>query len=168
MTKKDIPDVALDKNNLITPRGYQALMNELNFLLKEERPRIVEEVRMAAKQGDRSENAEYQYGKKRLREIDRRTRFLSKRIEVARVIHPSSQNPDQIRFGATVTILHEAGETRTWQIVGEDETDTRAGRISWKSPVGRALLGKGVGDYVCVRAPKGEIEYEVVEFTYID
>ncbi len=153
---------------LITPTGHKALADELQWLLRTERPRIVDEVRAAAKQGDRSENAEYQYGKKRLREIDRRTRFLSKRLEAARVVVPSEQNPDKIRFGATVILVDEDGETKKYQLVGEDETDVKNGRISHKSPVGKALMGRVRGDVISVKVPKGEVEYEVEDYIYMD
>jgi transcription elongation factor GreB len=152
---------------LITPAGYKKLADELSELLMRERPRIVDEVRAAAKQGDRSENAEYQYGKRRLREIDRRTRFLSKRLEACRIIEPAGQNPDRVRFGATVELLDEDGNKRTYQLVGEDETDVKKGRISWKSPVGQALLGKRRGDIIEVKAPGGDREYEVIGYSYI-
>lgn len=151
---------------LITPMGYRMLADELNELLMRERPRIVDEVRAAAKQGDRSENAEYQYGKRRLREIDRRTRFLSKRLEACRIVEPSGQNPDRIRFGAVVDLIDEDGQHRTYQLVGEDETDVKQGRISWKSPVGQALMGRKQGDLIEVKTPGGMREYEVVAYRY--
>lgn len=158
----------VEKNNLITPAGFKKLMDELNFLTKKERPRIVEEIQAAVKQGDRSENAEYQYGKKRLREIDRRLRFLGKRIEAARVIRPSEQNPDCVRFGATVTALDDDGKKKVYVIVGEDEIDTAARRISWKSPIGRGLLKAKVGDVVDIETPGGGVQLEIVSITYVD
>lgn len=162
------PDTPLERNNLITPAGYRALTDEFNFLKMTERPRIVEEVHFAAKQGDRSENAEYQYGKKRLREIDRRMRFLTKRIESARIIDPALQNPDQIRFGATVVLGDEAGKTKKYHIVGEDESDLKLSRISWKSPLARALLGSKKGQFIEVKAPKGDLEYEIIDYYYLN
>lgn len=151
---------------LITPMGYRKLSDELNELLMRERPRIVDEVRAAAKQGDRSENAEYQYGKKRLREIDLRTRFLTKRLEACRIVDPSGQNPDRIRFGAVVDLIDEDGNPRTYQLVGEDETDVKQGRISWRSPVGQSLMGRIRGDVIEAKTPGGIREYEVVAYRY--
>jgi transcription elongation factor GreB len=153
-------------SNLITPGGYSKLVAEYQQLRMVERPRIVDEVRQAAKQGDRSENAEYQYGKKRLREIDRRTRFLTKRMESARIINPLEQMPDPVRFGATGLVVDRVGKERRFSIVGEDEMDLALHRISWKSPLARALLGAKEGDVVEVKAPKGDLEYEVLRFFY--
>jgi transcription elongation factor GreB len=161
-------DTIQERTNLITPQGYRALTEEFNFLKMTERPRIVEEVHFAAKQGDRSENAEYQYGKKRLREIDRRTRFLTKRIESARIIDPTLQNPDKIRFGATVILADEDGKEKKYQIVGEDESDIKLSRISWKSPLAKALLGSRTGQFIEVKAPKGDLEYEIIDYYYLN
>src|SRR5262245_776429 len=152
--------------NYITPDGARKLSDELVRLRTIERPKTVQEVSDAAAQGDRSENAEYIYGKKRLREIDRRMRFLTKRLESAVVVDPKTQRAEKIFFGATVEVEDEAGTRGTYVIVGEDEIDSKSGRISWRSPVGRALLGKTVGDVVTVRRPAGEIELEVVGFRY--
>jgi transcription elongation factor GreB len=166
MAREPQADEVNPRNNLITPRGYRRLMDELRELLMVERPRIVEEVRHAAKQGDRSENAEYQYGKKRLREIDRRVRFLNRRVELARIIEPSEQAKDQVRFGALVEVVDGDGRAKRVQIVGEDEVDLRAACISWKSPLARALMGAKRGDVVEVKAPKGDVDYEVIDFSY--
>jgi transcription elongation factor GreB len=157
-----------EKNNLITPRGYQKLLDERAFLTKVERPRIIEEVQAAVKQGDRSENAEYQYGKKRLREIDRRVRFLDKRIDAARVIMPSHQVNDGVRFGATVTVAYENGQTKTFIIVGEDETDTATRKISWKSPIGQGMLKAKQGDWLAIEVPGGTQEFQIVSIHYLD
>ncbi|NBW81959.1 transcription elongation factor GreB [bacterium] len=156
----------LERNNLITPAGFQKLKDERDHLLKKERPRVVEEVRQAVLQGDRSENAEYIYGKKRMREIDRRVRFLNKRLDQARVIDPKEQNPDCIRFGATVTIEDENGQRRTYQIVGEDEIDLAAKKISWKSPVGAGLLKAQKGDEIEIETPRGPMLLTVIEYHY--
>ncbi|MEY3904027.1 MAG: hypothetical protein RL189_3333 [Pseudomonadota bacterium] len=159
---------AIERNNLITPVGFKKLKDELDFLLRKERPRVVDEVRQAVLQGDRSENAEYQYGKKRLREIDRRVRFLNKRVEHARVIDPKEQNPDCVRFGATVTIEDENGQRRVYQIVGEDEIDLAAKKISWKSPVGAGLLKAKKGDELEIETPRGPMFFTVIDYHYGD
>ncbi|KYF70217.1 MULTISPECIES: transcription elongation factor GreB [unclassified Sorangium] len=150
----------------ITPSGARKLSEELARLRSVERPRIVQEVADAAAQGDRSENAEYIYGKKKLREIDRRMHFLTKRLEKAVVVDPSEQRGDKVFFGATVEIEDEDGARHTYQIVGEDEIDSAAGRISWRSPVGRSLLGKRAGDVITVRRPAGEAEMEIISVRY--
>jgi len=153
--------------NYVTRRGYEALRAELEELVKRERPRLVETVAWAAGNGDRSENGDYIYGKKRLREIDRRIRFLIKRIENAEVVDPEVHaGNDQIFFGATVTI--DDGESeQTWQIVGVDEADASQGRISWISPLARALLKAREGDVVRFMSPAGPREIEVVEVRYV-
>ncbi|MBM3383096.1 MAG: transcription elongation factor GreB [Betaproteobacteria bacterium] len=156
----------LERNNLITPEGYQKLKSERDELVKKERPRIVEEVRQAVLQGDRSENAEYLYGKKRLREIDRRVRFLNRRLDMARVIDPREQNPDCVRFGATVIVEDEKGTQRTYIIVGEDEIDLAARKISWKSPMGSGLLKAHRGDEIEIETPRGAILLIVVDYHY--
>jgi transcription elongation factor GreB len=135
-------------------------------LLKVERPEVTKLVQWAASNGDRSENADYLYGKRRLREIDRRMRFLSGRLEAAVVVDPSSIMSEKIQFGATVKVCDEEGLTRIYSIVGVDEVDTDRGRISWQSPIGKSLLGKEVGDEVVIRVPSGEKTFEVVEITY--
>ena len=156
----------LERNNLITPIGFEKLKSERDELLKKERPRIVEEVRQAVLQGDRSENAEYIYGKKRLREIDRRVRFLNKRLAIARVIDPAEQNPDCVRFGATVIVEDEKGAQRIYTIVGEDEIDLAARKISWKSPMGAGLLKAHKGDEVEIETPRGPIVLTVLDYRY--
>jgi transcription elongation factor GreB len=152
--------------NYITPDGARRLSEELGRLRSVERPRTVQEVADAAAQGDRSENAEYIYGKKKLREIDRRMRYLTKRLESAVVVDPKSQKGDKIYFGATVDVVDEEDRRAVYRIVGEDETDSKTGAISWRSPVGHALLGKRVGDVVVVQRPAGAIELEIVNFSY--
>jgi len=152
--------------NYITPEGARRLSEELGRLRSVERPKTVQEVADAAAQGDRSENAEYIYGKKRLREIDRRMRYLTQRLERAVVVDPKAQRGTKVFFGATVEVEDEDGRRQTFCIVGEDEIDSKASRISWRSPVGRALLGKTVGDVITVRRPAGEVELEIVALRY--
>jgi transcription elongation factor GreB len=152
--------------NYITPEGAHRLNDELVRLRTVERPKTVQEVKDAAAQGDRSENAEYIYGKKRLREIDRRLNFLAKRLDTAVLVDPREQRGDKVFFGATVEVEDEGGARNTYVIVGEDETDSARGHISWRSPVGRALLGKKAGEVVLVRRPAGETELEVVAVRY--
>ena len=152
--------------NYITPAGAERLRRELEWLQREERPRITQEVSWAASLGDRSENAEYIYGKKRLREIDKRMRFLMGRLGNVIVVDPASQTGTKVLFGATVVIETEDGEERTWRIWGEDEVDVEGGVLSWKSPLGRALLGKEEGDGVTYRAPGGVREVEILEVRY--
>jgi len=158
--------VAEPNPNYITPEGARLLTEELARLGGVDRPHIVKEVTEAAAQGDRSENAEYIYGKKKLREIDRRMRYLRKRLEIAVIVDPSQQKSGKVFFGATVELEDEAGVQSTHQIVGEDEIDTNATKISWRSPIGRALLGKSEGDVITVRRPAGEIEIEIVSVRY--
>ena len=154
--------------NYITPAGHTKLLEEHSFLVRRERPRVVQEVADAAAQGDRSENAEYIYGKKRLREIDRRVRFLEKRLDAAVVVDPTQQTRRQhVFFGATVTVEGEDGQSRTWTIVGEDETDAQRGHISHKSPMGQALLGKQLDDEIKARTPLGEKVYVIVDVQYV-
>lgn len=151
----------------ITPAGAAALRDELLRLWDGERPKVVEIVSWAASLGDRSENADYQYGKRRLREIDCRVRFLRKRLEVVRVVDPAAQpRRDQAFFGATVTYARAGDSEVTITIVGVDETDTGQGRISWVAPVARALLGARVGDLRGLRTPGGVEEVEVVAIAY--
>ncbi|MET4731421.1 transcription elongation factor GreB [Thalassospira sp. MBR-102] len=151
----------------MTPEGLAALRTELDHLWKKERPETVAVVSWAAGNGDRSENGDYIYGKKRLREIDRRVRYLRKRIEDAVVVDPHEQ-PDHSRvfFGATVTYVNARDEEVTIRIVGEDEAESLKGRISWISPVARALMKAGVGDVVTLRTPAGEDELEVLKISY--
>jgi transcription elongation factor GreB len=159
-------DPAVGDPNYITPEGARKLSEELVRLRTIERPKTVQEVADAAAQGDRSENAEYIYGKKRLREIDRRLRFLAKRLDTAVLVDPREQRGDKVFFGATVDLEDENGTRSTYVIVGEDETDSAVGRISWRSPVGRALLGKRAGEVVLVRRPAGEVEIEILAVRY--
>ena len=153
--------------NYLTPAGYARLRKELLDLLDVERPRVVEVVSWAAKNGDRSENGDYLYGKKRLREIDRRIRFLTKRLDIAEVADPSVHHgSDQIFFGATVTYANARGEERTITIKGIDEADNLAGEVSWVSPVARALLKAREGDEVQLTTPGGVETIEVIEVRY--
>ena len=155
--------------NYITPGGYARIKEELDQLLRVERPHIVEVVQWAASNGDRSENGDYLYGKKRLREIDRRIRFLTKRLDIAEVVDPArQQSADQVFFGATVTIGDEQGGEQTYQIVGVDETDFARGRISWVSPLARALLKAREGDLVRFQSPAGLREIEVLSIEYVN
>ncbi|MDG5496518.1 transcription elongation factor GreB [Niveispirillum sp. SYP-B3756] len=153
--------------NHITPAGFDRMQRELQQLLRVERPKVVEIVHWAAGNGDRSENGDYIYGKKRLREIDRRMRFLSKRLEIANVVDPAQQKQkDRVFFGATVTYVREDDSENTVTIVGVDETDMGPGLISWVSPIARALLKAQVGDLVAVRTPAGLEEIEVLSIHY--
>ena len=153
--------------NYLTPAGYARLRAELLSLLDDERPKIVEIVSWAAKNGDRSENGDYLYGKKRLREIDRRIRFLTKRLDIAEVADPSVHHGrDQVFFGATVTYVNQRDEERTVTIKGIDETDNLAGEISWVSPIARALLKTRVGDEMQLMTPGGVEQIEVVAVSY--
>lgn len=153
--------------NYITPAGWQRLQDELRSLLRVERPKVVETVSWAAGNGDRSENGDYIYGKRRLREIDRRIRFISKRLEIAEIVDPTLQkNQSQVYFGATVTFVNGRDETKTVRIVGIDETGGDSGDIAWISPVARALLRARVGDTVDVRTPNGTDQLEVLTIVY--
>lgn len=155
--------------NYITAEGRKLLQDELDHLWKKERPEIVSVVSWAASNGDRSENGDYIYGKKRLREIDRRVRFLRKRLEIAVVVDPSEQtNRDQVFFGATVEYENGKGEVRKVRIVGEDEAESLKGKISWVSPVARAMIKARVGDLVSVRTPSGDDELEILSISYDD
>lgn len=153
--------------NYITPKGLERLRAELNQLARVERPKVVETVSWAAGNGDRSENGDYIYGKKRLREVDRRIRFLSKRLEHAEVVDPATREAtDQVFFGATVTVADSDGNESTYAIVGLDEADAGRGRIAWISPMARALLKAREGDTVRVQTPEGRREVEIVEVRY--
>ena len=153
--------------NYITPQGYRRLETELVKLWKLERPELVKTVAWAASNGDRSENGDYIYGKKRLREIDRRVRFLRKRIETSQIIDPAQrQDCDQIFFGATVTVCNQEGCQSTYSIVGVDEADAGSGMISWVSPLARALLKLREGDIAVLRTPVGIQELEIVAVEY--
>jgi transcription elongation factor GreB len=152
--------------NYITPNGLSKLKDELFQLANIERPEVIKTVAWAAGNGDRSENADYIYGKKRLREIDRRTRFLSKRIDLAQAVDLTSKSSHKIQFGATVTLCDEEGVTKILAIVGVDEIDTKKGHISWRSPIGSSLIGKEVGDTIEVQTPKGIRSFEVLEINF--
>jgi transcription elongation factor GreB len=166
----DLPeDVALPAGtrNYITPEGYARLREELTHLMTVDRPSVVQIVSWAASNGDRSENGDYLYGKKRLREIDRRMRFLTKRLDIAEVVDSSLQpNRDQVFFGATVTYVDKAGDEHTVTIVGVDEAEPLGGRISWISPVARALTKAREGDVVTLRTPAGVDELDIVSVSY--
>ena len=156
-----------DKPRFITPQGFARIRAEYDELFGVERPKMVEVVSWAASLGDRSENADYLYGKKRLREIDRRLAHLSRIMKAAKVVDPASQpSRDQVRFGATVELADEDDNRRTLTIVGDDETDASAGRIGWSAPLARALIGARVGDERIVRLPAGEKSYEVIGIRY--
>jgi transcription elongation factor GreB len=162
-----LPPLPAGTRNYLTPEGYKRLRAELMSLLDVERPKVVEVVSWAAKNGDRSENGDYLYGKKRLREIDRRIRFLTKRLDIAEVADPSAHfGNDQIFFGATVTYANEDGDERTITIKGIDEADNLKGEVSWISPIARALLKARVGDEVSLVTPGGLEKLEVVEVAY--
>src|SRR5687767_14298342 len=153
----------------IRPQGFARIRAEYEELFSIERPKIVETVSWAASLGDRSENADYLYGKKRLREIDRRLSYLSKVMKAAKVVDPAKQEQrDTIRFGATVELADENDERRTLTLVGEDESDASAGLISWAAPIARALVGARVGDERIVRLPAGEKSYEILSISYPD
>jgi transcription elongation factor GreB len=163
----DAPALPTGTKNYMTPEGHRRLQDELKQLAKVERPKVVETVSWAAGNGDRSENGDYIYGKKRLREIDRRIRFLTKRLEAAEVVDPAQQkNHEQVFFGATVTYAHEDNTEKTVTIVGIDEADLEQGKVSWISPVARALLKAQVGDTVTLRTPHGPETIEVVAIRY--
>lgn len=151
----------------LTPEGAKKYAEELNLLMTVERPKVVGEVAEAAAQGDRSENAEYVYGKKRLREIDRRVRFLTKRLESAVVVAVDEvRKIDEVRFGATVEVEDENGKRSRYRVVGPDEAAPSEGRISFESPLGRALMKRRVGDTITVRRPAGDIDIQVLEIVY--
>ena len=162
-----LPPLPAGSKNYMTPAGYARLRSELLDLMDNERPKVVEAVHWAAKNGDRSENGDYLYGKKRLREIDRRIRFLTKRLEVAEVTDPSVHHGrDQVFFGATVTWANDKGEERTVKIVGVDEVELARGHVSWISPIARALLRAEEGDVVKLRTPQGVEDIEIVKVRY--
>jgi len=151
--------------NYITPAGYARLEAELRRLVEAERPEVVKTVAWAASLGDRSENADYLYGKRRLREIDRRVRFLIKRMERAQIVHSAGRDTDQVFFGASVRLKGVSGE-RTVTIVGVDEVDPARGRVSWVSPIAKALLKAREGDRVTLRSPAGEEQIEILQVRY--
>jgi transcription elongation factor GreB len=153
--------------NYLTPLGWRRMRDELTWLVKTERPQVTSVVSWAAKLGDRSENADYQYGKKRLREIDRRIRYLTKRLEAAEVVDPATrEETDQVFFGATVTYATSSGEEQTVRIVGIDETDLPQHYVSWISPVARALIKAREGDTVHLKTPGGDEDLEILEVRY--
>ena len=162
-----LPPLPTGSKNYLTPQGYRRLREELVTLLDDERPKIVETVSWAAKNGDRSENGDYLYGKKRLREIDRRVRFLIKRLDIAEIADPSVHHgSDQVFFGATVTYANATGQERTVTIKGIDEADSLAGEVSWVSPIARALIKAREGDEVTLMTPGGVEKLDIVEVRY--
>jgi transcription elongation factor GreB len=162
-----LPPLPAGGRNYITPQGWARLRGELLSLIDEERPKVVEAVHWAAKNGDRSENGDYLYGKKRLREIDRRIRFLTKRLEIAEVTDPSAHHGgEQVFFGATVTYADEEGAERTITIKGIDEAESGRGEVSWISPIARTLLRARVGDVLQLPTPAGAREIEVLRVAY--
>ncbi len=162
-----LPPLPAGARNYLTPQGYRRLRDELLGLIDVERPKVVEVVSWAAKNGDRSENGDYLYGKKRLREIDRRIRFLTKRLDIAEVVDPSAHHgSDQVFFGATVTYASADGSERTITIKGIDEADNLAGDVSWVSPIARALIKSREGDEVLLMTPGGVTKLEVLEVRY--
>jgi transcription elongation factor GreB len=171
-TADELPDdepapLPAGTKNYITPEGFRRLQDELKHLQQTERPRVVDIVAWAAGNGDRSENGDYIYGKRRLREIDRRLRFLAKRLEAAEIVDPARQaHLDRVFFGATVTYANARDEEKTVTIVGVDEVDADNGRVSWVSPIARALLKAQEGDVVELRTPHGTEPIEVVEIRY--
>jgi len=161
------PALPSGSKNYMTPTGYARLRDELLQLMDEERPKVVEAVHWAAKNGDRSENGDYLYGKKRLREIDRRIRFLTKRLEIAEVTDPSVHHgSDQVFFGATVRYVDETGDERSVTILGIDEADSAKSQVSWISPIARALLKSREGDVVRLVTPGGTHEVELLSVSY--
>jgi transcription elongation factor GreB len=152
--------------NYLTPEGAKKLSEELDQLMRIARPKIVQEVAEAAAQGDRSENAEYIYGKKKLREIDRRVRFLTKRLESAVVVKPGEVGGNKVRFGATVELRDENDKLSRYLLVGPDEANPSQGKISFQAPLGKALMNKQVGDVITVQRPMGEIEVEITKVSY--
>ena len=155
--------------HFITPEGFARIRSEYEELFGVERPKLVETIAWAAANGDRSENGDYIYGRKRLREVDRRLSHLSRIMKAAKIVDPASQaSRDQVRFGATVELADEDDNRRTLTIVGDDEADASAGRIGWSAPLARALVGAKVGDERIVRLPAGERSYEILAIAYPD
>lgn len=169
--REDQGTLPAGSKNYLTPGGHQRLKAELHYLLNQDRPAVTAVVSWAAKNGDRSENADYQYGKRRLREIDRRIRFLSKRLDRAEVIDPgmprTGQQADRVFFGATVTYAFASGERHTITIVGVDEVNLKRNHVSWISPLARALMKAQPGDTVVLKAPAGDEDLEVIEVKYL-
>ncbi|HZP85219.1 MAG TPA: transcription elongation factor GreB [Burkholderiales bacterium] len=161
------PALPPGSKNYITPAGFSKLKEEALHLLDRERPELVKVIAWAASNGDRSENADYIYGKRRLREIDRRIRFLTKRLDAAEIIDPTArENTDQVFFGATVTLCDQHGNESTYSIVGIDEADVTRGRLSWVSPLARALLKRREGEQITFRAPGGDQALDIVKVEY--
>ena len=159
--------MAEPEKNYITPSGYKKLTDEFDFLRSTKRPEVVSALADAAAEGDRSENAEYIYRKRQLREIDRRLRFLGKRLDHVAVVDPREQKRrDRVFFGATVTVEDDEGDEHVYRIVGQDEIDGKSGAISWKSPIGKALLGKSLDDTVTVKWHAGSRELTITEIDY--
>ena len=159
--------MAESRPRFITPQGFARVRAEYDELFGVERPKLVETIAWAASNGDRSENGDYIYGRKRLREIDRRLGYLAKVMKTAKVVDPAAQaSRDQVRFGATVELADEDDNRRVVTIVGDDEGDAAAGQIGWSAPIARALIGAKVGDERIVRLPSGEKSYEIVEISY--
>jgi len=153
--------------NYMTPQGAKTLRDELTELYDIHRPKIVETIAWAASNGDRSENGDYIYGKRRLREIDRRIRYLTQRLDIVEVVDPEKQVGEVIRFGATVTLEDSQGQEKVFSIVGVDEADPSVGRISWISPMAKVLLGHSPGDAILLATPGGEQEFEILEVRYL-
>lgn len=153
--------------NYITPSGFKKLQDEFKKLFHDERPKLVETVAWAAGNGDRSENGDYIYGKRRLREIDSRLKFLRDRVESAQVVDPTKLSGDKVVFGALVTIEDEDGDKKSYQIVGEDEIDMAKNRISWKSPMAKSLIGKSVDDEIVIKRPKGDLIATIVDVKFV-
>ena len=160
------PQTPPGAKNYITPAGHARLQSELKRLLEAERPELLKTIAWAASNGDRSENADYIYGKRRLREIERRIRFLIKRLEIAEVVDPRDSDQEQAFFGATVTYADDMGNRHTVSIVGTDEVDPARGRVSWVSPIAKALLKAREGEAVTLRTPAGSEQLEIVEVRY--
>jgi transcription elongation factor GreB len=158
--------MAEPRPRFVTPDGFARLRSEYEGLFAIDRPKLVETIAWAAANGDRSENGDYIYGRKRLREIDRRLSHLARWMKAAKVVDRSSQSTDQVRFGATVELADDDDERRSLTIVGDDEAEATAGRIGWSAPIARALIGAKVGDERIVRLPAGEKSYEVMAITY--
>ena len=156
----------MDKKNYITPDGHKRLVDELEQLMRKERPEVTALIQWAASNGDRSENADYLYGKKRLREIDRRLRFLTSRLDMAQIVDPEKIQSSKVQFGATVEVVDEDGAVKVFSIVGVDEVNTAKGHISWQSPIGKSLIGKTEGDEVLVKVPTGELTFEIRKIKY--
>ena len=157
----------IDKTRFITPAGFDRVRAEYEQLFGEDRPKLVETISWAAANGDRSENGDYIYGRKKLREIDRRLSHLARIMKQAKLVDPAAQpSRDQVRFGATIELADEADERRTLTIVGDDEADASTGHVGWSAPLARALIGARVGDERIVRLPRGEKSYEVMRISY--